>query len=193
MWAPAATLVRMSAVVALLRAVNVGGRTVKAAQLRAAAEGLGHTEVATYANSGNLVLVPGGGASAADVAAGLSRALHEELGFDVPVVTRTAAEWDRLVGVLPFAAQAREDPTHVVLCCWDGVPDVASVRAFDASRYGEEVVVWHGTEAYVHYPNGQGRSRLTLDVLSRSAGRVGTARNWRTVLALQEMARERSR
>ena len=54
----------MSPVIALLRAVNVGGRTVRSAQLRAVAEGLGHTQVTTYVNSGNLVLVPSGAASA---------------------------------------------------------------------------------------------------------------------------------
>ena len=58
----------MSAVIALLRAVNVGGRTMKAAQLKAVAEGLGHEQVATYVNSGNVVLVPAGGQSASDVA-----------------------------------------------------------------------------------------------------------------------------
>jgi uncharacterized protein (DUF1697 family) len=182
----------MSAVIALLRAVNVGGRTVKAAQLGAVAEGLGHEQVATYANSGNVVLVPAAGASAADVAAGLSQGLADELGFDVPVVARTAAEWDRVVGVLPFPAQAKDDPAHLVVCCWDDVPDVASVRTFDASRYGDEVVVWHGRETYAYYPDGQGRSKLTLDVLSRAAGRVGTARNWNTVLALQQLAAERA-
>ncbi|WP_273654103.1 DUF1697 domain-containing protein [Cellulomonas fimi] len=181
----------MSAVIALLRAVNVGGRTVKAAQLRAVAEGLGHQQVATYVNSGNVVLVPAGGASASDVAAGLSHALAQECGFDVPVIARTTAEWDRVVGVLPFPAQAREDPSHLAVVCWDDVPDVASVREFDASRYGDEVVVWHGRETYAYYPHGQGRSRLTIDVLSRAAGRVGTARNWNTVLALQRLAHER--
>ena len=48
----------MSPVIALLRAVNVGGRTVKSAQLREVAESLGHTQVTTYVNSGNIVLVP---------------------------------------------------------------------------------------------------------------------------------------
>ncbi len=43
----------------------------------------------------------------------------------------------------------------------------------------------------MYYPHGIGRSRLTLDVLSREAGLVGTARNWRTVLALQTLADER--
>ena len=85
----------MSPVIALLRAVNVGGRTVKSAQLREVAESLGHTQVTTYVNSGNIVLVPSGAASA--VGPGLSEALVAELGFDVPVVTRTLAQWDAVV------------------------------------------------------------------------------------------------
>lgn len=182
----------MSAVVALLRAVNVGGRTVKSAELRSVAESLGHTDVVTYVNSGNLVLVPAGGASPDDVAAGLSAAFESELGFDVPVVARSATEWELVVRALPFPAQAESDPSHLVVCCWDGVPDVASIRTFDASAYGNESVIWHGRETYAYYPDGIGRSKLTLPVLSKAAGRVGTARNWRTVLALQKLVQERS-
>ncbi|MGY4643176.1 DUF1697 domain-containing protein [Cellulomonas sp. URHB0016] len=183
----------MTAVVALLRAVNVGGRTVKAAELKAVASSLGHTSVATYANSGNLVLVPPDGAGPpSDVAAGLSAAFESRYGFAVPVVVRTAAEWELVVRALPYRAEGESDPSHLVVYCWDGVPDVTSVRAFDASVYGTATVVWHGRETYAYYPDGIGPSKLTLPVLSKAAGRVGTARNWRTVLALQTMAQERS-
>ena len=181
----------MSAVIALLRAVNLGGRTVKAAQLKAVAAALGHTDLVTYANSGNLVLVPGAGESPAQVAAGLSSALGAELGFDVPVIARSAREWDVLVGAVPFRAQAAADPAHLTLVCFDGLVQPASVQEFDASAYGNELVVWAASDAYAWYPDGIGRSRLTLDRLSRAAGRAGTARNWRTVLALAELARER--
>jgi uncharacterized protein (DUF1697 family) len=181
----------MSAVIALLRAVNVGGRTVKAAQLKAAATGLGHTDVVTYVNSGNLVLVPGAGESPAAVARGLSDALAAELGFDVPVIARSADEWDELVDAVPFREEAAADPAHLVLVCFDGRVGGAA-RDFDASAFGNEQVVWGSSDAYAWYPDGIGRSKLTLDRLSRAAGRAGTARNWRTVLALADLARERS-
>jgi uncharacterized protein (DUF1697 family) len=181
----------MSAVIALLRAVNVGGRTVKAAQLKAAATALGHTEVVTYVNSGNLVLVPGAGESPAQVASGLSAALTGELGFDVPVIARSAREWEVLVGAVPFRKEAADDPAHLALVCFDG-PVAASVKDFDPAAYGNEAVVWSASDAYAWYPDGMGRSKLTLDRLSRAAGRAGTARNWRTVLALAALAHERS-
>lgn len=182
----------MSAVIALLRAVNVGGRTVKAAQLKAVATALGHAEVVTYVNSGNLVLVPGAGESPAQVAAGLSTALGDELGFAVPVIARSAREWDVLVGAVPFRQEAESDPAHLALVCFDGRVTASSVKEFDASAYGNELVVWAASDAYAWYPDGMGRSKLTLDRLSRAASRAGTARNWRTVLALADLARERS-
>lgn len=182
----------MSAVIALLRAVNLSGRTVTSAQLKAAATGLGHTDVVTYVNSGNLVLVPGAGESPAEVAAGLSTALTDELGFDVRVIARSARDWDVLVGAVPFRKEAADDPAHLVLVCFDGKVVASSVKEFDPSAYGNEAVVWSASDAYAWYPDGIGRSKLTLDRLSRAAGRAGTARNWRTVLKLAELARERS-
>jgi uncharacterized protein (DUF1697 family) len=176
----------MSPVIALLRAANVGGRTIKAAQLRAAAEGLGHTEVATYVNSGNLVLVPAG--PAAGVAPGLSAALSDELGFDVPVLTRTLTQWDAIVDRLPFPDEAASDPSHLVLYVWDGAPSTG----FDPAPYGNEKVAFAGHEMYAYFPDGIGRSKLTLPLIEKSTGRRGTARNWNTVLALQRLARERA-
>ncbi|NUU16252.1 DUF1697 domain-containing protein [Cellulomonas humilata] len=177
----------MSPVIALLRAANVGGRTIKAAQLRAAAEGLGHTEITTYVNSGNLVLVPHG--AAASVGPDLSGALSAELGFDVPVLTRTLPQWDRIVARVPFTDEVASDPSHLVLYCWDGTPKVTS---FDPTPYGNEKVAFAGDELYAYYPDGIGRSKLTLPVLEKATGRSGTARNWNTVLALQRLARERA-
>lgn len=177
--------------VALLRAVNVGGRTVRSVDLKAAAVELGHTDVATYAASGNLVMRTAPDADRATVGARLSRALGRRVGFAIPVVMRTADEWDRLVADVPCPDHATDDPSRLTVVVWDGTPDADAVAAFDPKRYGEEEVVWHGSETYVYYPHGIGRSRLTLDVLSREAGFVGTARNWRTALALQALADER--
>jgi uncharacterized protein (DUF1697 family) len=175
-------------VIGLLRAVNVGGRKLTSAQLRGVATGLGYREVATYVNSGNVVLVaPHGAPRVADL---LSAALTAEAGFDVPVVTRTAEQWDGVVAALPFADEARDDPSHLVVVAWDGTP-AAGAASIDLSRYGNERLEWRGTELYAYYPDGIGRSKLTLPVLEKAAGRVGTARNWNTVLALAKLAQER--
>lgn len=175
-------------VVGLLRAVNVGGRTLTSARLRETAERLGYTDVKTYVSSGNVVLVAQDGA--AQVADALSAALTAEAGFAVPVVTRSARQWHAVVDALPFPDEARDDPSHLVVVAWDG-PVTASAQAFDPAPYGRERLRWAERELYAYYPDGQGRSKLTLPVLEKAAGRRGTARNWNTVLALDALARER--
>ena len=74
----------MPSYVAFLRAVNVGGRFVKMAELRTALEGAGFTDVETHIQSGN-VLVRSGRRSTGAVATEMARVLGEWAGFDVPV------------------------------------------------------------------------------------------------------------
>lgn len=181
----------MSAVVALLRGINVGGnRTVPMATLRTVVEDAGHARVATHLNSGNVVLVPRPGASgAAEVAAEIADGLRTRLGFDVDVVVRTTAELDDVVAANPFPDTARDDPTHLVVMFYAG--PVTVDPAFDPARYGREEIVWAGTHAYLHYPDGIGRSKVTPAVLARAAGLDGTGRNWRTVLALRDLLHAR--
>ena len=187
----------MTAAVALLRGVNVGGRRkVPMADLRAVIEHLGHRDVATHLNSGNAVFVVGEGTEAAasaldaaTVSAAIATGLRERLSLDVDVVVRTSAQIDAVIAANPFDDEARADPGRVLVVFYaDPVRD----SALDASRYGAERIVWDGAHAYVHYPDGIGRSRLTPDVLDRAAGQPGTGRNWRTVLALQELLRARA-
>lgn len=178
----------MTVAVALVRAVNVGGRTLRSADLRAVAGSLGCTAVTTYLASGNLVAVTDREPPA--LAAALEAALTDLTGFEVRVVARDLAAWDAAVARLPYPEQAGATPSKVALVAFDGpVPPDAVV---DPARVDAEHVTWSGQEAYVWYPDGQGRSRLTLDVLSRAAGRTGTARNWSTVLALAALGHERA-
>ncbi|MBB2922836.1 DUF1697 domain-containing protein [Cellulomonas cellasea] len=181
----------MTAVVALLRGVNVGGhRKVPMARLRAVAEGLGHEQVATHLNSGNVVLVAPDDAPPERLAADLAGALRDDVGFDVDVVVRTRAAFDEVVAANPFPEAAAEDPARVLVTFF--AADLDPDPAFDAGAYGDEQVVWTRREAYVHYVHGLGRSRLTPDVLTRAARQAGTGRNWRTVLALRDLLAARA-
>src|SRR4051812_37404015 len=83
----------MRRMVALLRAVNVGGRKLPMAELRALCAGLGWTDVATYIQSGNLVFTAPGKAEAIEEV--LETAIEKAFGLDVPVIVRTQAEWAR--------------------------------------------------------------------------------------------------
>src|SRR5947209_5445861 len=102
--------------VALLRGVNVGGKNrVPMADLRELTEALGHTAVATYVNSGNVVFATprtGTGALAAEFEA----ALEARLGLRIPVVVLTRAELAAVAAGNPFGEPDDPKQLHAVLC-----------------------------------------------------------------------------
>jgi uncharacterized protein (DUF1697 family) len=86
--------------VAFLRAVNVGRRTVRMPALVDLTSSLGHEDVWTHINSGNVVF-DGAGARGA-LERGFERALEAELGFEVTTFIRSAGELEKALAVEPF-------------------------------------------------------------------------------------------
>lgn len=176
----------MPTYIALLRGINVGGHhKLPMADLRAAFEAFGATEVATYIQSGNVVFASD--ASEAELAAALAEMLTERFGFTVPIVLRNAAEFSAAAEDHPHAHLNVEDKLLHVAFLADA-PSAETIAAFDLDRYAPDQLLVHGREAYIAYPDGSGRSKLTLDVVERALGTQATARNWRTVQKLVELA-----
>lgn len=172
--------------VALLRAINVGGkRKVPMAELRSLCQVLGYDDVATYLNSGNVVLRATG--SAGVIEAAIERAIAERLGFHVDVSVRTAAQWSRLVAANPFTEEAKAAPNLVQLfVAKRKVPATAAAAIEHRARAGEQVRVAGGA-LWIHYPKGIGTSKLTATVIDTALGSPSTGRNIRTVLELDRM------
>jgi uncharacterized protein (DUF1697 family) len=104
----------------------------------------------------------------------------------IRVVVRTHPELERIVGANPFAG-ADGEPAGVHVVFLDRAPAASAVATLDPNRSpGDEFQV-DGSEIYLRYPNGSGRTKLTLDYLERRLGATGTARNWNTLLKLVEL------
>lgn len=172
--------------VALLRGINVGGRgKLPMADLRAIATGLGYGDVATYIQSGNLVLSTSD--SAVRVARDLAAAIARSSGVQPAVMVRTRSQLAKVVRDNPFLARG-EDEGHLHVVFTDG-PAATAVAKLDLESYAPEDAIAVGRDLYLLLPNGVGRSALAAD-LGRQKGAVGTTRNWRTVTALLAMADE---
>jgi uncharacterized protein (DUF1697 family) len=170
--------------VALLRAVNLGARNkVPMAELRASLERSGFGGVRTYIQSGNVLFTSGDGDREA-----LARRLEEEIarsfGVATTAILRTFDELRAVAARHPFGADTSR--THVSFLAARPHPEgLARLAGFDA---GPDRIEIDGTEAYLRYPHGVQGSRLTAARLERLLGVAGTARNWRTVTALAELA-----
>ena len=154
------------------------------ADLRAIVESLGHTDVETYMQSGNVVFTPKGRAK--DIAASLSGAIAEATGLDVPVVTRTGRQLADVVASCPYPV---DDPTRVLVAFLGDEIDLGDLSLGDLSAYLPDELTIRGAELYVSVPNGQARSKLMEALTRRTLPTTLTVRNWRTVEALAELTR----
>ena len=176
----------MTTFVALLRGINVGGNMpVKMDALRTLVSGLGHTEVTTYIQSGNVVFKSRAGA-APTVAHEIEARLRTELGVDVTVVVRSAKELATTVRKNPFLPDA--DPATLYVIFLNDVPDRESVAGIDARPVAPDEFRILGREIFARYPNGYGRSKMTGPYFEKALGVRGTARNWTTVTKLLQLA-----
>jgi uncharacterized protein (DUF1697 family) len=177
----------VSTYVALLRGINVGGKAiVPMAELRSLLSSLGHADVVTYIQSGNAVF--GSRRTADEVAAELEERIEQVFGVRTPVLLRTPPELAGVVARNPFLEPGADlSKLHVVFL--ESAPEPAAVAGLEPDRSPPDELAVLGREVYLRLPSGAGRTKLTLDWLERRLGTRGTARNWRTVTKLVEIAR----
>ncbi|NIJ08191.1 uncharacterized protein (DUF1697 family) [Sphingomonas vulcanisoli] len=167
----------MTAYVALLRAVNVGGTgKLPMTELVAMCERAGFKGAQTYIASGNALFTTDRGE--AEVRKALEDELKAYAGKPVGVLVRTAKELAETVARNPFADQPGN--RVVALFTDENLPQDALEAA---TGQQDEVVALGKHELFIHFPTGQADSRLRLPAM-----KTGTARNMNTVMKLAEMA-----
>ena len=98
---------------------------------------------------------------------------------------RSAAELAAVAATNPFLDEEPDrDAKTLHVAFLSARPTAAAVAKLDPDRSPPDAFAVHGREVYLSYPDGSGRSRLTLDYLEKTLGVTGTARNWRTVQRL---------
>ena len=167
--------------VALLRGVNLGARNkVPMAQLRTLLEDAGYASVRTYIASGNVLL--DGPAGKKKLASELERLVLNSFGVTTAVILRRPRELAAAVEAHPFDDTSE---THVAFLAARPAK-AAAVRLEDV----DPGAVLAGTELYLRLPRGVHGSRLSNARIESLLGVAATLRNWRTVVALAELAAE---
>lgn len=173
---------------ALLRGVNLGGRSLKMEDLRAIAATLGFTDPRTLLASGNLVLTSD--LDDAEIAVRLEQALRDA-GLVTDVIVRDHQALVAAVAANPFAGAAADHPSHFLVSFHrDPFPPDALARAA-AFHDGPEKMSVVGRELYIdHVGREQMRESKLLAVMKKAKfPTVTTARNWNTLLKLVEATR----
>jgi uncharacterized protein (DUF1697 family) len=175
----------MVAYVAMLRGINVSGKNkIKMTDLQALFVGLGHRDVVTYIQSGNVVF-RSAAKSAAALASSIERQITREFGFDVAVVIRAKPELVKVIDGNPFGGV---DLSKVHVTFLTKKPEAALVRGLADHASPPDEFRIAGSEIYLHCPAGYGNSKLNNSFWERKLKVGATTRNWNTVTKLLDLA-----
>jgi uncharacterized protein (DUF1697 family) len=181
--------ISMQTYISMLRGINVGGQNkVRVADLKSLYESLGLGNVQTYVQSGNVVF----DSEEQDVEKlrnSIETQIETALGFSIPVMIRTADDFQRVIESHPFA---NEDPIRVLVTFLYEHPERS--RWDELSFYKDKVdqFALGEQEIFLFCPGGYGRTKLSNTFFEKKLGVVATTRNWKSVNTLYEMASERS-
>jgi uncharacterized protein (DUF1697 family) len=177
---------RCAKYVALLRGINVGGKHILPMKhLSGIFSNAKCGDVRTYIQSGNVIFsAPAGGVE--KIPQLIAKSIESQFGFPVPVILRSSDEIARVLRDNPFLKAGASEKALYVYFLADH-PAKTAVAKLDPKRSVPDEYRVVGREIYMHLPNGMGRSKLTSAYFDSQLSTVATARNWATVMKINEL------
>jgi uncharacterized protein (DUF1697 family) len=175
----------MPTYIAFLRAINVGGRFVKMADVRAALCDKGFGEVESYIQSGNLRFTSSL-RSPASVETAVETALEELCGFTVRTIVRSPTQLGELTAYGMGLEAPLEGEVRRYVSFLKEVPDKAFVATMDGWDVAGERAHVQGRAVYLWLAHPSHTAKLSNARIERG-GVVATSRDWKVVSAIGEL------
>jgi uncharacterized protein (DUF1697 family) len=182
----------MKTFISFLRGVNMTGHnSIKMTDLAALYNNLGFIDAETFIQSGNVIFSSTKDKGVSDIALEIETAIHFNFGFDVPVMIRTVPEMNGIISSNPYLTEPGFDPAKMaVIFLHDKITEKQIQKVADVN-YPPDKFKIIGNEIFTFCPNGFGRTKLYTNFFENKMKVTGTARNWKTITTLLEMAGER--
>lgn len=176
----------MPVYISILRGINVGGhKMIKMDALRSMYEHLGFTNVKTYIQSGNVIFtsleIP-----LPELSNLIILKIQETFGFDVPVLVLSQSEIKVIIQNNPFIINKDVQSLHVTFL--SDIPQQADIDAITGGNYGNDEFAVSGRAVYLFCPGPYHATKLSNTFFEKKLRVSATTRNWKTVVALAEMA-----
>jgi uncharacterized protein (DUF1697 family) len=174
--------------VALLRGVNVSGKTLSMARVVELFGSLGLADARSYIQSGNVLFNPGT-TRRAGLEQQLQREIRERLSFELTVILRTHQELRSVSEGNPFAGRSGTDTKSLyVTFLAERASDVDLAKLPPLQSPTDEYRP-AGTEIYLYCPGGYGKTAYSNAFFEKHLGIPATTRNWSRLLELAESSR----
>lgn len=173
----------MSRYIAFLRAINVGGHTVKMEELRGHFASLGLSNVESFIASGNIIF-ESGSKNARDLRKKIEKRLHGSLGYEVATFLRTDAEIAEIAGYEPFPDTGASSASKLNVAFLADPPSAAARKALMGFRNDIDDFHVHGREVYWLRRHRPRESKFSNAALEKALDAQATLRSINTVRRL---------
>jgi uncharacterized protein (DUF1697 family) len=168
-----------------------GHNSIKMTDLAALYRSLDFLLPVTYIQSGNVVFGCERTSHPAEIGLAIETAIRDSFHFDVPVMIRSIPEMRKLLSSNPFLHEENFDPAKMaVIFLHDKITESQMQKVADVD-YPPDKYRIIGQEIYTFCPNGFGKTKLYTNFFENKMKVKGTARNWKTITTLLDMAEKR--
>jgi uncharacterized protein (DUF1697 family) len=167
--------------VVFLRAINVGGRTIKMEALRDLFRSYGYGNVETFIASGNVILETDERDPVA-LEAHIEKELHDSLGYAVPAIARSIDDLSGIASYHPFTDDESADMNdvyYVWLLKDDPIPDLAGT--LETFQTPDDLFHVHSREVYWLCRTKISQTTVATTRLEKAFGTACTMRNMNTI------------
>jgi uncharacterized protein (DUF1697 family) len=165
-----------------------GHNSIKMAELALLYRDMGFTDAKTYIQSGNVIFSSNREETDSDISLKIEKAILEKFNYKIPVMIRTVREMQDLVSSNPFLNEGNFEPSKMAVIFLHEECIISQIQKAADIDYPPDKFWISGKEIFIYCPNGFGRTKLYTTFFEKKIGVTGTARNWKTITTLIDIA-----
>jgi uncharacterized protein (DUF1697 family) len=154
---------------------------------------LGFGDVRTFIQSGNVIFSSSDEHDMKNISTIIESAISERFNFKIPVILRSVQELKDLMLLNPFIEEKSFDSSKMSVIFLYQEPQQTQIDKVSDVNYPPDKFMIFGKEIFIYCPNGFGKTKLYTNFFENKMSVVGTARNWKTINELLEIAEKTAR
>jgi uncharacterized protein (DUF1697 family) len=165
-----------------------GHNKIKMTELSSLFEKLGFDKAETFIQSGNVIFNDPINLTGQDITIKIEVGIRRKFGYDIPAAIRSITDIKKIVSVNPFLFEEGFDPAKMAVMFMREKPDESKILKVRDINYPPDKFKIEGKEIFIYCPDGFGKSKLYTNFFENKMKVIGTARNWKTINTLLEIA-----
>jgi uncharacterized protein (DUF1697 family) len=145
----------------------------------------------TYIQSGNVIFSDTGSIPMPALPGNIEQAILDRFNYTIPVMIRTSKELNDLFSSNPFLGENDFDPSKMAVIFLHDEPSDTQIQKVLDIDYPPDKFRITGKEIFIYCPNGFGRTKLYTNFFEKKMGVIGTARNWKTITTILNIAEKK--